>query len=58
MPLKLMCGFYDEKEIGGAKECLFALLDVYLSTRRNVWRKGANDNYQCRPTLHILLNAD
>ena len=53
-----MCGFYDEKEIGGAKECLFALLDVYLSTKRNVWRKGANDNYQCRPTLHILLNDD
>ena len=50
MPLTLICEFYDEKEIGAATYCMFALLVVSLSTKRKMRRKMANENV-VGPTL-------
>ena len=57
--VKLICDFYDDKEIDAARECLFLLLPVSVSAQRKVRRKGANKkSMTVQDMLDILLNAD
>ena len=57
--VKLICDFYDDKEIDAARECLFSLLPVSASAQRKVRRKGANKkSMTVQDMLHILLNTE
>ena len=57
--VKLICDFYDDKEIDAARECLFSLLPVSEDSQRKVRRKGANKkSMTVQDMLHMLLNTE
>ena len=57
--VKLICDFYDDKEIDAARECLFSLLPVSEGSQRKVRRKGANKkSMTVQDMLHMLLNTE
>ena len=57
--VKLICDFYDDKEIDAARECLFSLHPVSESSQRKVRWKGANKkSMTVQDMLHMLLNTE